>query len=195
MLEFEIVKLKREYIIPFVGLELGVHKFEYDITDSFFENFEYSIIRTGNVKVELLFEKKETMLIGDFIINGVVDTSCSRCNGSMNIEVSGEYQLIFKFDTKASDDESLVTIFPEEFEVDMTEHILEFISVSVPYRPIHDENECDEETMDILNEYILVSEENDLDEEDADESNEYSDDDYIDPRWKALKDLSKGKKK
>ena len=191
----ERVELKREYIIPFVGLELGVHKFEYDITDSFFENFEYSIIHKGNVKVELLFEKKETMLIGDFIINGKVETNCSRCNGSMITEVNGEYQLIFKFDTKPSDNESLVTIFPEEFEIDMTEHILEFISVSVPYRPIHDENECDEETMNILSEYILVSKENDSNDEESEESTENSEDDYIDPRWKALQDLSKGKKK
>ncbi len=53
----------------------------------------------------------------------------------MDIEVNGEYQLFYKFDSKPSDDESLIIIYPEEFEIDVTEHILEFISVSVPSSP------------------------------------------------------------
>ena len=48
--------------------------------------------------------------------------------------------------------------------------------------------------MNILSEYILVSKENDSNDEESDESTENSEDDYIDPRWKALQDLSKGKK-
>ena len=29
------------YTIPFVGLKLGKHQFEYDIDNEFFEHFEY----------------------------------------------------------------------------------------------------------------------------------------------------------
>lgn len=187
------VKLEKEYIIPFVGLKIGKHTFEFEITDSFFENFEYSIIHKGKVKVELLFEKKETMLIGNYTINGVVVTNCNRCNDPMEVEIEGEYQLIYKFDDKASDDESLIIVYPEEYEIDIKENILELITVSLPYRNIHPEGECNEDLISILDEYIMVSDDDESAE--SEQKNTEEEDEYIDPRWQALKDLSKGKKK
>jgi len=64
------VKTKKEYIIPFIGLKLGFHEFEFEIHDAFFEDREYSIIHNGNVNVKLVFEKKGTMMIGEFTIKG-----------------------------------------------------------------------------------------------------------------------------
>lgn len=186
------MKWNKEYIIPFVGLKIGKHTFEFEITDTFFENFEYSIIHKGEVKVTLVLEKKETMLIGDYHIEGVVVVDCDRCTDPMDVEIKGDYQLIYKFDTKPSDDESLIIVYPEEYEIDVTENILELITVSLPYRNVHPEGECNEELISILDEYILVS---DDDTSNSEEEIDNTEDDYIDPRWKALKDLSKGKQK
>lgn len=188
------VKLNREYIIPFVGLKIGSHKFEFDIADTFFDNYEYSIIRKGNVKVELNLEKKETMLIGDYTISGIVQSECDRCSDPMEAEVSGEYQLIYKFDTEPSDDESLIIVYPEEFELDIADNILELITVSLPLRTIHEEGECNEEMIEQLKEYVLVEEfDEDEDDEESFEDSENDDDDdddqEIDPRWSALKGL------
>ena len=186
------MKLSKEYIIPFVGLKVGKHTFEYEITDSFFENFEYSIIRKGKVKVVLLFEKKETMLIGNYTIEGVVEASCDRCNDPKDVEIYGEYKLFYKFDSKESDDESLIIVYPEEYELDVTENILELISVSLPSRNVHPEGECNEELISILDEYIMVSNDSEPSEnEDEEEEGE----EYTDPRWNALKDLSNDKQK
>jgi hypothetical protein len=55
---------ENEFIIPFVGLKQGKHVFEFDITDAFFETFEYSIIQKGKVHIEFTLDKKETMIIG-----------------------------------------------------------------------------------------------------------------------------------
>jgi len=190
------VKSIKEYIIPFVGLKIGKHTFQFEVTDSFFENFEYSIIHKGNVKVTLVLEKKETMLIGDYALEGAVVTNCNRCNDLMNIKINGEYQLIYKFDDKPSDDESLIIVYPEEYEIDVKENILELITVSLPSRSIHPKGECNEELISILDEYIMVSNNEDSLEhkEDIIENTEEKDE-YIDPRWQALKDLSKGKDK
>lgn len=173
----------KEYRIPFVGLKLGVHEFQFDITDTFFEMFEYSLIRKGNVKVTLRLEKKETMMIGDFHIEGQVETECDRCSDPVEVDVKGDYQLIYKFDTEVSEDENLITIFPEEFEIDVQDSILEFITVSLPSRTLHAEGECNQEMIDILDEYILYSEDESEAEEDPDPE--------IDPRWAALKNLKK----
>ncbi len=186
----EKVKENKAYIIPFVGLKIGKHTFDYNITDSFFDIFEYSTIQKGNVKVELLFEKKETMMIGTFTLKGVVETTCDRCNDLMDVEIEGKYQLIYKFDTKESDDETLVIVYPEEYEIDVKDSILEFITVSVPTLHRHHEGECNEEMLSILNEYLLVSDE-DVFDNSLEEQNE--EEIEIDPRWKALKNLSKDK--
>ena len=140
----------------------------------------------------LLFEKKETMLIGNYTIEGVVETNCDRCNDPMNIEVNGEYRLIYKFDTKESNDESLIIVYPEEYEIDVKENILELITVSLPSRSTHPSGKCNEELISILDKYILVSNDSDSNEI---EDEEKEDEEYIDPRWNALKDLSKDKQK
>ena len=105
------MKLSNDYKIPFVGLKLGLHTFDFNVDDTFFEMFEYSIIHKGNVKIELQLEKKETMLVGNYSIEGVVETECDRCTDPVDVEVKGIYQLIYKFDTEPSDDESLKKTF------------------------------------------------------------------------------------
>lgn len=182
------VKSNKEYIIPFVGLSLGIHKFEFDITDAFFDGIEYSIIHKGNVKVELLLDKKETMLVGNFKIKGTVETDCNRCNDPVETKVKGDYRIVYKFGTEPSDDESLVIIYPEEYQIDVSDNIFELITVSLPLRTVHKKGECNEELINILNEYILTSEKVVKEETEKNDS-EDDDNEDIDPRWAALNKL------
>lgn len=178
---FHVVsKINREYIIPFVGLKLGVHEFDFEITDKFFEGFEYSIVKSGNVKVHLSLDKKETMLIGQFQLEGSINAECDRCGDPVSIDIDGDYQLIFKFGNEPSDDETLVVLYPEDFEIDLNDHLLELINVSLPSRILHNKKkECNQEMMDLIDEYSYPGE---SDSEDGD-------DDDVDPRWSALKGL------
>lgn len=147
----------KEFVIPFVGLKQGVHEFNFEVGKAFFESIEYSVVHEGNVHVTFLLDKKETMLIGDYTIRGAVKASCGRCNDPVDVEVEGEFQLVYKFDDKPSEDESLVIVYPEEYEIDIKESIHEFISVSVPSRTVHDEGECNEDVMKILSEYQVFT--------------------------------------
>lgn len=184
-----VSKTDREYVIPFMGLKLGVHEFDFEVSDSFFENIEYSIVKGGDVKVHLTLDKKETMMIGDFQIEGTVSAECDRCNEPMDVRIEGNYRLIYKFDDTPTDDEMLVVIYPDQTEIDVKESILEFITVSLPSRVVHEEGECNEEMIELLSEYVLTEEEEN-DEEDQDIDDENNDDD-VDPRWSALKNIKK----
>lgn len=210
----KVSKNKREFVIPFIGLKTGSHTFKYDISDTFFEDFEYSIIQGGNVEVELILEKKETMMIGHFSCEGEVNTSCDRCNDPLNVMVNGEFQLIFKLSTEGSDDENLIVLPPEAYELDVAAHIYELITVSLPLRSIHDQGECNEEMVSMLSQF-LVNPSDDEDDEDWDDEDwddeDYDDEDFdddeldedmddegdddnpdkdIDPRWSILKSLN-----
>ncbi|MCH2223249.1 MAG: DUF177 domain-containing protein [Crocinitomicaceae bacterium] len=187
----------KEYQIPFVGLKLGIHDFEFEITDRFFENIEYSIVQKGNVKVHFSLEKKETMMIGNYQLEGVVGTTCDRCTDPIDVQIEGEYRLIYKFDNEDTDDETLIVVFPEEFEINIKQSILEFISVSLPSRTMHEKGDCNEEMLDLLNEYTINSEpigdedveDEDWDDEDNEDEESEEENDYVDPRWEALKKL------
>ena len=204
-----------EFIIPFVGLKQGKHVFEFDITDAFFDTFEYSIIQKGKVHIEFTLDKKDTMMVGEFQVEGSVETSCDRCNDSIEVPIEGEFRLVYKFDNKESEDEALVIIYPEEYELHIKDTLLEFMTVLLPIRTIHPQGECNEEMMQLLNEYLITSLDEDEDDEDLDDEEydddyddeEYDDDDFdddsnsddddepdddrpIDPRWGALSQLN-----
>ena len=182
--------MNKEYIIAFEGLKLGVHNFEFKITDTFFEIFDYAIVHKGNVKVDLALEKKETMLIGNYTISGNIEKECDRCTEPVLVEIDAEYRLIYKFDTEPSNDESLIIVYPEQHEVDVKENILELITVSIPSRAVHAEGECNEDMKEMLDAYMLRSE---------DELEEIEEilptEEEIDPRWQALKGLESKKRK
>jgi len=186
-----------------------MHTFEFDIADAFFGQFEYSLIEKGNVRVTLNLEKKETMMIGSFEIKGTVEVACDLCTEPFDLEIEGEYQLIFKFDDKPTDDETLIIVYPEEFELDLRDNLLELITVSLPSRTIHADGECNEEMLELLSQYRVNADKDDFDEENAeafdegaledevDVDDEVTDEDdaYIDPRWAALKKLGEDKDK
>jgi uncharacterized protein len=191
------VKSKRDYTIPFVGLKVGFHEFEFEIRDAFFEELEYSIIQKGNALVKLRLEKKETMLIGEFSVSGMVFTSCDRCNDPVEVPVNGSFRLIYKFGDEVSDDETLIVLPDDSYELEVRQNIYELITVSLPSRLVHPKGECNEEMLELLQKYSGRSEdlsdeedEDDWDDEDEDWDDEDDDDDPIDPRWSALKNLN-----
>jgi len=53
------MKQLSEYLIPFVGLKLGKHQFEYQIDNAFFENFDYDEFESSSIKVNVVLEKKK----------------------------------------------------------------------------------------------------------------------------------------
>lgn len=183
-------KKNKEYVIPFTGLKLGKHTFEFVLTDKFFESFEYSIVKGGEVRVNFELEKKETMMIGTFDLEGTVKANCDRCNDPCEVHIKGDYTIYYKFDTEPSDDETLVTVYPDEVELDISEQLLEFVTVSLPSRIVHEsEDECNQDMIDLLDDYVINGE--DFDDEDFEDDQEDNDD--TDPRWDALKGLKNNK--
>lgn len=188
---YVVSKSSRVYVIPFIGLKPGIHTFDFSITDTFFEEIDYSILHSGNVDVRLELEKKETMLIADFTIDGFVFTDCDRCTDPVEVKVNGEYHIIFKFGHETSDDENLIVLHPDEFELDIRNNIYELITVSMPSRCIHAQGDCNEEMLSTLEDYLVNPDDEDEDWEDEDfDDDEDDDEDDIDPRWKSLKDLN-----
>lgn len=174
-----IMKKKSDFTIPFAGLKLGHHTYDFEVDDTFFEELEYSLIKKGSISVSIDLEKKETMLILNFTLAGTVEVECNLCTDPMNQQIDASYPLIYKFGLEDLEDDSIIVIHPDSYQIDVQHPIYEFLTISLPIRTVHAEGECNQEMLETMNKYLASTnkEEDNIDDE-------------IDPRWSALKNLN-----
>ncbi|PKD21938.1 DNA-binding protein [Salegentibacter salinarum] len=169
------------YTIPFVGLKLGKHQFEYEIDNEFFEHFEYDDLNSANVKVDLLLEKKTTMMELTFKASGAINVNCDITNEPYDQPIDGSLFLVIKFGDEFNDENEDLLILPHgEFEVNVQQYIYELIVLSIPLKRVHpgvEDGTLESDVLDKLEELSINNNENKNDE------------DEIDPRWDKLKNL------
>ena len=176
------MKPLKEYTIPFVGLKLGKHHFDYQIDKSFFELFEYDDFNDANVQLDLVLEKKTTLLELHFKVSGSVNVNCDLTNEPYDQELNSEYTLVVKFGEEYNDDFEDIVILPHgEFEINVAQYIYEQIILSMPAKCIHPGVEDGTLDSDILKKLEELSPKSIEEKEISSEE--------IDPRWDKLKKL------
>ena len=172
----------KEFLIPFVGLKLGKHHFEYQINNAFFENFEYDEFQNSDIKVTVVLDKKSNMLELSFKHKGTVNVPCDLTGEDFDLPIKGKMKLIVRFGEVFNNDNEELLILPfGEFEIDIIQYIYEMIALSVPLKRVHPgvkDGSLKTEVLDKLNE-LQVKE---VDKKENKEEN-------IDPRWDKLKQL------
>ncbi|WP_017256839.1 YceD family protein [Pedobacter arcticus] len=177
------MKSLKQYSIPFTGLKIGQHQFNYDVDRRFFDEFEYSLVKDGLLSVSLLLEKRETLMVLNFKIKGTVQLSCDKCLAGFPHEMEAEDRLIAKFTESddMSDSEEVIVITKSESEVDVSSFIYEIINLAVPYLNICEDPgntpSCDLEMLKKIEEFSGETEQNASEQED--------------PRWDILKNIRK----
>lgn len=165
------------FIIPVHGLKSGVHHYDLEVEESFFEAYEGSEIEKGSGKVELILHKDERMLRLDFYLKGAVELPCDRCGEAFDQLLELRKRVYMKFGNEdLEEDDELEVLGPEKHQIDVSQHIYEFFHLALPLKRTHDEGECDASTLEKLNEH------QDLKPSSGEE-------DGIDPRWEKLKEL------
>jgi len=177
-----------EYTIRFSGLKDGKHEFSFQLTNTFFEQLDYSIIEGGNLNAEVVLMKSPTMLELDFSISGTVNVMCDRCTDYFDLVVEGTESLIYKFSEADVEDEKIRTLDPAAIEVNLEQPLYEFSAILLPNRKVHPNGECNQEMLDRMDDYLLVEKpEADASVEEDEKEGE------VDPRWAELKKLKKKK--
>ena len=175
------MKPLKEFTIPFVGLKLGKHQFEYNIEKPFFEHFEYEDFNNVNVKVDLILDKKSTLLELHFEISGFVNINCDLTNEPYNQTIKNAFDLVVNFGDEYNDENIDILIVPHgSYEINVEQYIYELIVLGVPIKRIHpgvEDGTLDSEILEKLEELSPRLKEEKEKEED------------IDPRWNTLKKL------
>lgn len=176
------MKNTKEYLIPFIGLKLGKHHFEYQISNAFFEIFDYNEYQDSNIKVNVVLEKKSTLLELSFKHKGVVNVPCDLTNEDFDLPIKGQMKLIVRFGEEFNNENEELLILPHgEFEIDIAQYIYEMIVLSVPLRRVHPgikDGSLKTEALTKLNELTVKEEKEEIKEKEN-----------IDPRWDKLKQL------
>jgi uncharacterized metal-binding protein YceD (DUF177 family) len=175
-------KNDRDYCLQFVGLKEGKHHFEYDINNTFFDDFDYQEFEKSDVKADVFLIKKNTHLELDIQIEGIVNVSCDLTLENFDLPIQNTVSLVVKFGDHFEEvDEHLITIPSGSHELDIKQYIYECIVLAVPQKKIHpgvEDGTLDSEILDRLNE---MSTDKEIKEKE----------DNIDPRWDKLKNLLK----
>lgn len=174
-----VMKNLKEYLIQFVGLKIGKHQFEYQLDKSFFEHFNYDDFNDLSVKVDLILEKKSTMLELHFKHKGTVNVPCDMTSEVFDLPIKGKLRLIVNFGEEFNNDNEELLILPHgEFQVDVSQYIYEMVVLSIPFKRIHPGIKDGTLKTDVLEKLeALAPKENKEEQED------------IDPRWEDLKKL------
>ena len=177
-----MMKVTNEFLIPFIGLKLGKHQFDFQINKTFFDNFDYHEYEDCDIKVTVNLNKKSTLLELSFKHKGTVYIPCDLTNEMFNLPIKGKINLIVQFGENFNNDNEELLILPHsEFQIDVSQYIYEMIVLSVPLKRIHPgikEGTLKTETLDKLTELSVKK----VKKEKIKEEN-------IDPRWDKLKQL------
>lgn len=175
------MKVNKEFLIPFAGLKQGKHQFEFDIDKTFFDDFGFDEYNDVNIKVNLILEKRSTMLELTFKHKGTVNVPCDLSNEDFDLPVKGKLDLIVKFGEEYNNDNDEILVLPHgEHQVDVSQYIYEMIVLSVPSKRVHPGIKDGTVAADMINKLDELSPK----EKQVEEKKEDTD-----PRWDELKKL------
>jgi len=154
------MKQLREFDIAFVGLTPGVHSFQYQITDSFFENYGPQDFTNCNATVKLQLDKKTNFFLLKFEIGGTATVNCDRCGEAFELQLWDDFNQVVKMvenpeEMPEDEDPEVSYISKTESHLHVADWIYEFINLSIPMQRIHPNDSngnsgCDPKVLEML---------------------------------------------
>jgi len=177
-----MMKVTNEFLIPFIGLKLSKHQFEFEIKKAFFDSFDYHEYEDCDIKVDVVLDKKSTMLELAFKHKGTVNVPCDLTNEMFDLPIKGKIKLVVNFGEEYNNDNEELLILPYgEHQIDLSQYIYEMIVLSVPLKRVHPgikEGTLQTETLEKLTKLSVKEQKKEIKKEDN-----------TDPRWDKLKQL------
>ncbi len=174
-----MIQLKK-YSIHFGGVRQGNYNFEFVVKDNFFSPFPMSRIKQAEVFVKIKMNVKQNMIELIFNINGVVMIDCDICLDKINLPINYNTNLKIDFGEENSDITNVydqITLAYNETEVQLAQHIYEYIHLSIPTKVVH---QLDKDGKRTCNKSMLSY---------LEKLKPIENEEKIDPRWEKLKHL------
>lgn len=132
------MKALKEFTIPFVGLKLGEHQFNFQIHNQFFEHFDYEDFNGSDIKLNVRLDKKTTLLEFTLFFDGSVNVQCDITDEPFDQHIEGSYHFLVKFGEEYDDTNDDLLILPHgSYEVNIQQFIYETLILALPAKRVH----------------------------------------------------------
>ena len=176
------MKPLKEFSLHFKNIPEGEHNFTFNVTNNFFTFFPHSRTKNGNVNVKVNLYVKNNLLLFLFNLKGTINIQCDVCLDCFDIPIKYEAKLNVNFGETKSDITDVyetMTLLHSETEIQLSQHIYEYIHLAIPTKVVHPldtngQRTCNKEMLEKLKEYQ------------GDTTNNIN----IDPRWEKLLTLN-----
>jgi len=179
------VKKINEYDINLVNLKDKIHEYDFDMDNDFFALFEQNLVNGGSLHAHVVLDKSSLLLNFEFFIKGTVNLTCDRSLEYFDYPVDIKENLLVKYgDREMELDENVLQIPQNTQNLNMAQHLFDYIGLAIPMKKLHPRFEVDDNTDDDI--LIYSTAKNSVDEDDENTPEESGD-----PRWDILKNLNK----
>lgn len=133
---------RREFEIAFVGLKPGIHVFEYDLDNKFFQERGCRDASEVNAHVKLTLEKNTGFMLLKFDVDGKAEVLCDRCGNPLNMDLWDEFNMVVKLVenpdemNEQEEDPDIHYLSRTESLLDVSDWIYEFVLLSLPTQRI-----------------------------------------------------------
>ncbi len=145
-----------EYIIPYLGLSNGAHKYAFNISRDFWKHFEMSKISDGEMLVNVVFDKLDRVVTLEIYCEGTYMADCDRCTARIVIPMVFQDRMIIKVtDERLDQKEEVIFMDVKTSHIDIAPMIYESIHVHLPMVNVkdcktEDYKDCDHSILDRL---------------------------------------------
>jgi uncharacterized protein len=147
------------FSIPIRGLRDGIHQFDFQIDRSFFSCFENAPVQDGDIRLQLIMEKRPSLYTFRFEFEGTVEADCDRCLAPIDLPIEGDQRLLVKVSegneggpSEDPEDPDVIYISPEQQKFNTAPYAYEFICLAIPMIKTYD---CQEEAKPPCNQEML----------------------------------------
>ena len=163
--------------IDLKGLTEATSVVEYDLGDDFFQALDGSQLEHGALHVSVSIRKMTGFFELQFHTEGSVVVTCDRCLDDMDQPITADNSLVVKLGDTYSEDDDTITIDENEGILDVAWFIYEFTMLAIPIKHVHAPGKCNSAMTQKLAELSGTVRSGEEEEE------------AVDPRWEALKQL------
>jgi len=153
---------RRDYDIAFVGLKQGIHEYQYQVNDKFFEAYQPQDFRNCKANIKLALDKQNGFMLLKFEIGGALETTCDRCGSTiLPMNLWDEFNVVVKLAedpdkmNETEEDPDVYYIGRGESHLHIADWIYEFVNLSIPMQRMCPEEKigssyCDNDVLDML---------------------------------------------
>ena len=152
------MKTKANFKLDYKNLEKGKHSFIYEINKSFFDLFDFSEIKNGNIIVKVDIEY-QSIITANINISGTVNVPCDVCLENFDLEINKDVTLFFKFtENELNEEDDVIYVSDSDDFIELSKHFYDYIVLSLPIKKVHPldkngERTCNPKIIEQLNNY------------------------------------------